>query len=229
MRIPHEARVAPLFDVAGAATHFHRIAGHAARIAAGAELDQRRQDAHALGGLLVAGIGQRQQLRDLHEHRARLLRRQQHLQELALHQRHVDQLAAKGFAIARDVQRLGGRAAHQASGAHAVRQPRHVDHVGHLVEAAADLADQVGGGAFEHDLPAGHGAGAELVFQADDPVVVACAIRQRLGQQEQGQAVDTRRRTVRTGQHHGKVGVGVGAEPLVAVQAPGLCAVGCGL
>src|SRR5574340_1740374 len=80
MRIAHEARVAPFLDVTHAAAHFHRVAGHAARIAAGTELDERSEDAHALRRELVAAIGAREPRGDLHEHRARLFGGQHHLQ-----------------------------------------------------------------------------------------------------------------------------------------------------
>ncbi|VWC24643.1 hypothetical protein BTE28158_06020 [Burkholderia territorii] len=220
MRVAHEARIAPLLDVAGAAAHFHRIARHAARIAARAELDQRRQDAHAARGLRIARIRLRQQQRDLHEHRACGLGGQQHLHQLALHQRHVDQLAAECGAMRGHVQRLVQRASHQARRAHAVRQPRHVDHVGHLVKATADLADQPGLRAFERDLAARHRTAAELVLQPHDPVAVARAVRQCLRQQEQREALDAVRRAVGPREDHREVGVRVRAEPLVAVQAP---------
>ncbi len=225
MRIAHDARIAPFLDVAGAAAHFHRIARHAPRIAARAELDQRRQDPHAARGLLVAGFSLRQQQCDLHEHRARGLGRQQHLQQLALHQRHLDQLAAKGLAMRGNVQRFVQRAPHQPCRTHAVRQPRQVDHVGHLVKAAADLADQVSLRAFERDLAARHRAAAELVLQAHDPVAVARAVRQRLRQQEQCEALDAVRRAVGAREHHREIGVRVRAEPFVAMQAPGRLAV----
>jgi hypothetical protein len=58
-------------------------------------------------------------------------------QQLAAHQRQVDQAPAEGAALAGDEQRLGNGAAHQAGRAHAVRQARVVHHVGHLLEAAA--------------------------------------------------------------------------------------------
>ena len=63
---------------------------------------------------------------------------------------------AEGLAAARDEQRLGHGAAHQPAGAHAVRQPRAVDHVGHLLEAASAFADQIGFGGIEPDLAARH-------------------------------------------------------------------------
>ncbi|MCY1184637.1 hypothetical protein D9M73_253470 [compost metagenome] len=66
--IAHQARVAPLLDVADAAAHLHGVAGHPAGVAAGAELDQRGEDAHALLRAGIAAVGARQQRGDLHEH-----------------------------------------------------------------------------------------------------------------------------------------------------------------
>ncbi|KGX30923.1 hypothetical protein Y600_390 [Burkholderia pseudomallei MSHR3709] len=220
MCIAQHARIAPLLDVAGAAAHLHRIAGNAARIAARAELDERRQDPHAAACLRVARVRLREQQRDLHEQRARLLGRHEHLDELPLHQRHVDQLAAERFAMARDVQRLRRRAPHQPRCAHAVRQTRHVDHVGHLMKAAADLADQIGFGAVERDLAARHRTAAELVLQAYDPIAIARAVGERLRQQEQREALHAVGRAFGPGEHHREIGVRVRAEPLVAEQPP---------
>ncbi len=220
MRVAHETRVAPFFDVARAAAHFHRVAGHAAGIAASAELDQRRKDAHAFRRLPIAGVGLFQQQGDLHEHRTSLLRGQHHLEQLPLHQGHIDQLAAERFAMARDVQRLGQRAAHQTRRTHAVRQPRHVDHVGHLMEAAPHFADQIRHSPFQHDLAARHRTAAELVLQTHDPIAVARAIRQCFRQQEQPKTVNTGRRLVHMREHHREIGVGVRAKPFVTVQTP---------
>ncbi|VTM08179.1 Uncharacterised protein [Pseudomonas aeruginosa] len=122
--------------------------------------------------------------------------------------------------MAGDEQRLVQRPAHQAGGAHAIGQARHVDHVGHLLEAAADLADQVGAGAFQADLAAGHGAAAQLVLQADDAVGVARTVLAKLRQEEQGHALHAFRRALGAGEDHRQVGVRVGAEPLVAIQLP---------
>ena len=118
-----------------------------------------------------------------------------------------------------EVDRLGDGAAHQAGRAHAVGQARVVDHVGHLLEAAAALAHQPGGGAFQADLAAGHGAGAELVLQPQDAVAVAAAVVQLARQQEQRHALQAGLRLAAR-QHHGEAGVGVGAEPLVAAKTP---------
>ena len=92
---------APFLDVAAAAAHFHRVAGHLARVAAGAELDERREDAQQRVG------GRRRRRRSApapaavwNTMRARLLGRQPQLLQLALHQRHVDQALAEGAALA---------------------------------------------------------------------------------------------------------------------------------
>ncbi|ATH41953.1 hypothetical protein BHR52_01310 [Bordetella pertussis] len=56
MRIAHQARLDPFFDIAAAAADLHRVAGHLARVAAGAELDQRREDARQRR-LALAAVG----------------------------------------------------------------------------------------------------------------------------------------------------------------------------
>ncbi|MNG01828.1 hypothetical protein D3C84_848240 [compost metagenome] len=55
--VAHQARIAPLLDVPHAAAHLHGVASDPACVAAGAELDQRREDAHALLRLGIAAIG----------------------------------------------------------------------------------------------------------------------------------------------------------------------------
>ncbi|MCY1234097.1 hypothetical protein D9M72_466690 [compost metagenome] len=78
--------------------------------------------------------------------------------------------------------------------------------------------------AFQPDLAAGHRARAQLVLQADDAVVVVAAIGQLARQQEQRHALVARHGVagliLHAGQHHRQRGIGVGAEPLVAQQAP---------
>ncbi len=140
MCVAHQARVAPFLDIAAAAAHFHGVAGDLARIAAGAELDQRREHAHQRIGIGLASVGAAQRLGRLEHHGAGLLGGQRKLEQLAAHQRHVQQALAKGPALARDELALGQGAAHQAGRAHAVGQARVVDHVGHLHKAPAELA-----------------------------------------------------------------------------------------
>src|SRR5258706_5903815 len=56
VRIAHQARVGPLLGVADAAAHLHRVAGDLARVAAGAELDERRHDADAASRRFIARV-----------------------------------------------------------------------------------------------------------------------------------------------------------------------------
>ena len=220
--VTHQPGVAPFLDVAAAAAHLHRVAGDLAGVAAGAELDQRRQDAHqSVGSAIGAADGVRlaQRLGGLQQHGARLLGGQQQLQQLAAHQRQVDQAFAESLALLRDIQRLAIRPAHQPGRTHAVGQARVVDHVGHLLEAAAGFADQPGARAFEPDLAAGHRPRAQLVLQPQDAEGVGRAVAQRARQQEQRDALHASRRAIDARQHHRQAGVGVGAKPLVAPQA----------
>ena len=144
VRIAQQTGVAPLFDVAAAAAHFHRVAGDAPCIAAGAKLDQRRQDARQCRRAGLASIGAPQCLGGLKEHAARLLGGQQQLQQLPAHQGQVNQAAAKGLAFTRHKEGLAASPSHQPGGAHAVGQTRVVDHVGHQLKAAPWLAHQPG-------------------------------------------------------------------------------------
>ena len=105
-RVAHAPRVAPFLDVAAAAAHFHRVGADLARVAAGAELDQRREDAHQRIGPRVARVGPAQRFRRLQHHRARLLGGQHQLEQLPAHQRHVTQPLAEGLALAGDEQRF---------------------------------------------------------------------------------------------------------------------------
>ncbi len=220
MAVAQQAGVRELLDIAAAAPHLHRVAGDAPGVAAGAELDQRRQDAQQGVGAVVAGVGAAQRLGGQEHHAARLLGRNDDLGQLPAHQRHVDQALTEGAAAVRDEQRLGGGAAHHAGGPHAVRQARVVDHVGHLPEAVAGRADHPGDGAQKRDLARGHRLGAELVLQPDDAEGVAAAVRQVPRQQEERHALQPVRRARRPRKHHGEVGVGVRAEPLFAGQPP---------
>ena len=222
VRVAHDARVAPLFDVTAAATHFHGITGDLARIAAGAELDQRREQAGQCVGAFFAGIAAAQGLCRLEHHGARLLGGHHQLGQLALHQRHVDQVLAERLPMPRDVKRFGQGAAHQAGGAHAIGQAGVVDHVRHLRKAAAELAHQPGLGAFQTDFAAGHRSRAHLVLEADDAVAVGAAVGQGAWQQEKRNAFHAGRSAFGAGQHHGQCSIGVGAEPFVAVQPPRL-------
>ena len=58
----------------------------------------------------------------------------------------------KAVAAARADHRLVDAAPHHRGGAHAVRQPRQVDLLHHLLQAAIGVADQIGLGALQQDL-----------------------------------------------------------------------------
>ena len=228
MRVTYQTWVAPLFDVATATAHFHRIARHLARIAAGAELDHRREDACECVGVFLARVGAHESLCGLKHHGARLLCGNAQLVELALHQRHVFQALAERNALVCHVLGLGDSAAHHAGGAHAVGQARVVHHVGHLHKAASALAHQIGDRAVQTDFTAGHRACAELVLEANDAIAIGAAVVQRARQQEQRDAFHACGVAIHMREHHRKFCVGVGAEPLVARDAPRAIRVGAG-
>ena len=116
--------------------------------------------------------------------------------------------------------RIMMRAPHQRGRFDAVGKPRGVDHLGHLHEAAVELADRVGDRAFQLDLAGGHRAGAELVLQANDPVVVLRAVVEIARHQEQPDAARAGTGAFRARQQHHHFGVGIGAEPFFAMQPP---------
>ena len=127
---------------------------------------------------------------------------------------------AEHHAISRHRHRVMMRAPHQRGRFDAVGKPRRIDHLGHLHEAAIELADGVGDRAFELDLARGHRAGAELVLQANDPVVVLRAVVEPPRHQEQADAARARTRALGPRQQHHHLGVGIGAEPLFAMEPP---------
>src|SRR4029077_8840515 len=101
--------------------------------------------------------------------------------------------------------------------AHAVREARHVDHVGHLLESLQRVADQPGERALQLDLAARHAARAELLLQAQEAIAVGRTVGQRAWQEKEGEAGGSARRAFRTGKNEGKTRIGIRAEPLVAV------------
>ena len=223
MGVTHQARIAPFFDVATTATHFHGIARHLARVAASAKLDERRENAHQRVSPGVSCVCAAQGLCSLKHHGAGGFSRQQQLHQLALHQWQVGQLFAKSFTVLRDEQRFPHRTAHQARRPHTIGEAGVVDHVGHLHKAAALFAHQPGQRSIELNFTTGHGTRAQLVFQAHDAVTVDGTVGQVARQQEQRHAANTQRRVARARQHHRQLGIGVGAKPFVTRQPPSPC------
>ena len=88
-------------------------------------------------------------------------------------------------------------APHQRGGFDAVGEPRRIDHFGHLHEAAVEPADRVGDRAFQLDLARRHRAGAELVLQAHDPVVIGRTVVEGSRHQEQADAAGAAFRALR--------------------------------
>ena len=155
-----------------------------------------------------------------HGHQERGLRLHRELeQDLAL-QRLLLQSLAEGAA-------LGGVAAgqHQAAPdgrrrSDCVMQARDVEHRRHLGEATLEVAHQLGVRALQRDLAGGHGAGAQLVLQAIDPVAVAGAVRQDPRDQEEAQPASSRLAALRPGQRQHHLAAHVAAEVLASVEAP---------
>ena len=112
------------------------------------------------------------------------------------------------------------RAAHQRGGFDAVGQPRRIHHLRHLHKAAIEPSYRIGNRAFQLDLARGHRAGAELVLQPHDPVVIGRAVIEKARHQEQPDAAGAAFRALRPRQQHDDLGIRIGAEPFFAGQAP---------
>ena len=178
MGIADQPRIDPLLDVTVAAADFHGPGRDRNVVAAGAELEQRRQDPQHAFRPLRAGIGAIHRVGAEQKYRERLLGGHRHLQELAAEQGIFDHGLAEGFSPARADQRLVDTAPHHGGGTNAMGKPRQVDLFHHLLEAAVGVADQIGDRALKQDFAARPRAGAELVLEANDPVGIAAAVLQ---------------------------------------------------
>ena len=123
-------------------------------------------------------------------------------------------------AILRHRHRVVVGAAHQRGGFDAVRQPRRVDHFGHLHEAAIEPADRIGDRALQLDLARCHRAGAELVLEPNDPVMILRAVIEPPRHQKQADAAGAGVGALRPRQQHHDFGIGIGAEPFLSRQTP---------
>ncbi|MNX78951.1 hypothetical protein D3C86_1105640 [compost metagenome] len=144
-----------------------------------------------------------------------------HLHQLAPdHGVLLDQVA-EGRALAREAETLVEGAPREGERGHRVVDPAQVEHLGHVGEAAAHLADRERAGPIERDLAARHGARAQLVLEAVDPEAIGRAVHPGLGHQEEPKAPGAGRRPLGPRQHHHDACFArVAAEPLVAVELP---------
>ena len=138
MGVAQQARSGEFLDIADAATHLQRVAADLAGIAGGAEFQGRRQNAQQRGGILAARLGTVERVGGEETHRQRLLGRQHDLHQLPARQRQIDDALAEHDAILRHRHRVMMGAAHQRGRFDAVRQPRRVDHLGHLHKTAIE-------------------------------------------------------------------------------------------
>src|SRR5690606_5972016 len=93
-----------------------------------------------------------QSLRGLQHHRTPYLRTHQNLAQLSLHERHLDETLTKSAPVTGHMQCFSQGATHQTGSSHTVGQAGVVDHVRHLLEAAAALTYKPGIRAFEADF-----------------------------------------------------------------------------
>ncbi len=133
MGVAHQARVHPLLDVAVATAHLHGTGRDRDVVAAGTQLDERRQEAQQRSRLVVAGTGAIHGVCRRHRHRQCLLGRHHDLHELPPEQRMLDDGRAEGVPSARGGQGVIETAAHHRGSAHTVRQPRQVHLIHHLL------------------------------------------------------------------------------------------------
>ena len=131
-------------------------------------------------------------------------------------QRQLNNALAEHDAISRDSDRVVMRSPHQRGGFDAVREPRRVDHLGHLHEAAIEFSDSIGNRPFQLDFARGHGAGTELVFEADDPVVIGRAVVEPARHQKQANPARAAGCAFWSRQQHHNFRIGIRAEPLFA-------------
>ena len=218
MGVAQQPRGGEFLDVADAAAHLQRIAADFSGVAGGAEFQGRRQDAQQRRRVLAAGLGAVERVGGEKTHRQRLLGRKHDLHQLPPRQRQVDDALSEHHAVPRHRHRVVMRAAHQRGGFDAVGEPRRIDHLGHLHKAAIELADRIGDRAFQLDLARRHRAGAEFVLQPDDPVVVLRTVLEPPRHQEQADAARARPGAFRPRQQHHHFGIGIGAEPFLAVS-----------
>ena len=100
------------------------------------------------------------------------------------------------------------------------RQARQVHLVEHLLEAVGEFADRIGDRPFQTDLAACHGARAELVLEPHDPVAVAPPVLQPARQREQRKPGGAGSGALGAREQQRYVGIGVRAEPFLAVEPP---------
>ena len=132
----------------------------------------------------------------------------------------VDDLGAKSVSVSGNLHRFVVAAAHLAGRANAVRQPRHVDLLHHLLDALIGTAHQVGFGTLKDNFTRGQRSGPQLVFQSDNSVFVSRAIWQVARQGEHRNALDAFHGTLGPRKNQGDMRIGMGCEPFIAIKAP---------
>ncbi len=220
MGIAQQPRSGEFLDIADATAHLQGIAADFSCIARRAEFQGRRQDPQQRRRILAAGLRPIERICREKTHRQRLLGRQHDLHQLPARQRQVDDTLAEHHAIFRDRHRVMIRAPHQRGGFDAITKPRGIDHLGHLYKTAIELADRIGNRTLELDLAGCHRTGAELVLQANDPIVVLRAVVEVPRHQEQPDAARAGTCSLGPRQQHHHLGIGIGAEPLFAIEPP---------
>ena len=201
---------AGLLDEAHAAVHLHAEGSHLDADIGGERLRDRRQQRSAFMRRLARGVvlaAQRAVERDtgLITDRPRRPGQAAHGEQHALDVGVMDDGAGGALlALARIAKRLLQRALGDRHALQADRQPRpvhHGEHAGHaLVLLADEVADRAAVIAIDHGA-GGRGMDAELVLDRMRAHVIARAVRQELGDQEQRNALGAGRGIGQAGEH----------------------------
>ncbi len=231
LSVAKQPRDRPRLDIAVTAVDFDRIRCHGDAEPAHLQLRDGHGDALPhLAGLTVvrrAGAVEHQGLGGFHVN--------DHLGQLATHQRLVDQCIAEGVPSACVAQRLdqgpprvpeGEQCDAKACGVRQLHHPAEPLAVGRARVVARFTGQQERFGVNELDFPGGHRASAEFVLEAANPDAVSGAVATRPQHEERRDAAAGVRRPFGFGQHDERLAVAVRRKPLEPVELPGV-AVAC--
>ncbi len=224
----------PVLHVAVAPEDLEALARRRDPLTAGPDLGERDEDApqqRTAVSVPVLEVGEAAGAGALEHHRHAALQLGLHVDELLAHQRVGVDPVAELLAVGCVDGRLEERPAVDADPHHGDAPPAAVDHLHHPVETApvsggvarlglVGPARQPRPGPVDLDLGRRHADRAHLRLQPLDVEVVVGAVGQHPGHDERGEPSTAFGGTLGAGQHDEHLGVGVGAEVLLAVDAP---------
>ena len=204
-RVAQEARHPGLLHVAVTAEALERLV----RVSRGALADPVLH--HCRGDAPERRVALVVRARHPHRHRRGGLRLDREVGKHVAHQRLLREQLAEGAPVAGVVHRLGEAPAHPGRRADQAVEPGVVDHPDDGLHAAALLAHEPAAHAVELDLARGQRARAELVLQPLDAEARVAPLDQEAGEARG-----------RLREREEEVARGIGAEPLVAGDLPGV-------